>query len=43
MVVGDNMFGVVSYIIVERSENCRFFTPRTAFRAFSETELWIYV
>jgi hypothetical protein len=48
MVVGNKKFGVVSYVLVGRSgvfspgKYLYFSTPRTAIRAFSETDFWIY-
>jgi hypothetical protein len=48
MVIGNKKFGVVSYLIVEGigifslRKFLYFSTPRTAIRAFSETDFWIY-
>jgi hypothetical protein len=49
MVVGDNKFGVVSYVLVGGSGGILpqksflyFSTPWTEMCAFSETDFWIY-
>jgi hypothetical protein len=50
MVVGDKMFGVVSYVIVgggagvilPEGKFCIFPPPGLRFCAFSETDFWIY-